>query len=140
MRKNGTYFPRSTAQQRKLLFETWETTGSITQACERAHLSRVTFHLWKPRFEEQGYAGLEQTHSHRPKLLARKKPQSIGDEVIAMRRAHADWGKKRIEQEMAKGHNWVKVVSSNTVRRILRDAGLWPEPVAGKKKPLPKQL
>jgi transposase len=140
MSKNGTYFPRSTAQQRKLLFETWEATGSIAEACARAHLSRVTFHFWKPRFEEQGYAGLEQTHSCRPKHLARKKSQAIEDEVIAMRRAHTDWGKKRIEQEIAKGHNWMKVVSYNAVRRILRDAGLWSEPVAGKKKKLANPL
>ena len=32
-----------------------------------------------------------------------------------------------IADEMAKGNNWVPVVSPNTVRRILRDADLWPE-------------
>ena len=137
MSTNHTYFPRSTFQQRKLLFETWEGTGSVAQACERAHLSQVSFYHWKPRFEEQGYAGLEHAHSSRPKKLGRKKPEAIEEQVIAMRKAHADWGKKRIEQEMAKAHNWVGVVSCNTVKRILQEAGLWPEPSTGKKKTLP---
>lgn len=133
MNTNHTYFPRSTAAQRKLLFETWEETGSVSQACDRAHLSQVTFYHWKPRFEEHGYAGLEKPLSHRPKTLARQKSAEIEAEVIAMRKAHADWGKKRIAHEIAKAHNWVPLVSLNTVRRILRDAGLWTEPEGQKK-------
>jgi transposase len=129
-----TYFPRSTAQQRKLLFETWEATGSVQQACETAHLSRVTFYHWKPRFEAEGYAGLEQPHSHRPKHLVRKKSTEIESEVIAMRRAHEEWGKKRIEQEIAKAHHWVPVVTHNTVKRILSEAGLWETPPMEKKR------
>jgi transposase len=133
MGTNHTFFPRSTAAQRKLLFETWQASGSVDQACERAHLSRVTFYHWKPRFEEHGYAGLEQPQSHRPKILARKKSAAIEAEVIAMRKAHPDWGKKRIADEIAKAHNWVRLVSLNTVRRILRDEGLWIEPEGQKK-------
>jgi len=51
-----------------------------------------------------------------------------------MRRQHTDWGKKRIADELAKGNNWVPLVSPNTVKRILKDAGLWPEPEATAKK------
>ena len=133
MNSNHTFFPRSTAAQRKLLFETWEATDSISQACERAHLSRMTFYHWKPRFDQEGYAGLEQPLSHRPKHLARQKSAAIEAEVIALRKAQADWGKQRIAHEIAKAHNWVPLVSHNTVRRILRDAGLWAEPEAQKK-------
>jgi transposase len=133
MNAKGIYFRRSTAPQRKLLFETWEATGSIGLACEQAHLSRVTFYHWKPRFEAQGYAGLEQPQSHRPKHLARKKSSAIETEVLAMRRKHAEWGKKRIAQEIAKAHNWVPVVSTSTVQRILRAAGLWGTARAQKK-------
>jgi transposase len=133
MSANHTFFPRSTAGQRKLLFESWEASGSINQACERAHLSRVTFYHWKPRFDRGGYAGLEQSLSQRPKHLANQKSAEVEAEVIAMRKAHADWGKQRIAHEIAKAHNWVPLVSLNTVRRILRDAGLWSEPEGQKK-------
>ncbi len=40
----------------------------------------------------------------------------------------------RIADELAKGNNWVPLVSPNTVKRILKDAGLWPEPEATAKK------
>jgi hypothetical protein len=35
---------------------------------------------------------------------------------------------------MAKANNWVPLVSPNTVKRILRDAELWPERGVGEKK------
>jgi hypothetical protein len=54
--------------------------------------------------------------------------------VIALRREHADWGKHRIADELAKAHGWVPIVSPTTVRRILRDAGLWDTPAAAAKK------
>ena len=43
-------------------------------------------------------------------------------------------GKRRIVDELAKGNNWAPLVSPNTVKRILQDAGLWPEAESGAKK------
>ncbi len=125
MRKNHTYFPRATAQQRKLLFETWEATGSVTQASQRAHLSRTTFYWWKPRFDQQGYAGLLEPHKTVRKHQQRVA-QPIADQILQLRTDHPEWGKKRIANELAKAHQWVPVVSPNSVRRILQEAGLWP--------------
>jgi hypothetical protein len=45
--------------------------------------------------------------------------------VIAQRHQHPDWGKKRIADELAKANNWVPLVGPNTVKRILKGAGLW---------------
>jgi hypothetical protein len=56
-----------------------------------------------------------------------------------MYQAHPDWGKKRIEQELAKENNWVPVVSLNTVRRILEDANLWTSSRKDKKSRGPKK-
>src|SRR6266540_637289 len=99
------HFPLTTAQQRRLLFETWQATGNVTHACRSAHVGRRTFYYWKPRFDAAGYAALEQL-------------------VLAMRQAHPDWGKQRLADELAKANGWVPVVSPNTVKRILRTAGL----------------
>ena len=128
------YFRYTTAQQRKLLFETLEATGSVPQACHKAHVGRGTFYYWKPRFGEQGYAGLEKFERRGPKEPYRTPPD-VEQEVIALRREHPDWGKKRIADELAKANNWVPLVSPNTVKRILEDAGLWEavEAGAGKK-------
>ncbi len=118
------HFPFTTAQQRKLLFETWEATGNVMAACRKAHVGRGTFYYWKPRFEEYGYAGLEEFASRAPKEPKRTPPE-VEQKVIDMRREHPDWGKKRIADELAKANNRVPLVTANTVKRILKDAALW---------------
>jgi transposase len=118
------HFRGTTPAQRKLLFETWEATGSVIEACRKAHVGRRTFYYWKPRFEEKGYAGLEAYASRAPKNPAHTAP-SIEQKVTELRRMHPDWGKKHIADELAKANNWVSVIQPNTVRRILQDAGLW---------------
>src|SRR5512136_2546943 len=128
------YFGFSTPQQRKLLFETWEETGSLTLACKTARLSRSLFYYWKARFDQFGYAGLEEFESRVARKLNYKSAE-IEQRVTEMRRENPDWGKARIAQEMAKANNWVAVVSPNAVRRMLRDAGLWPGSGTGGKRP-----
>jgi uroporphyrinogen-III synthase len=55
--------------------------------------------------------------------------------VLELHEQHADWGKRRLVDEIAKSNNWVPLVSPNTVRRILEDAKMWkPEGKRGKKK------
>jgi transposase len=115
-----------------LLFETWEKTGSVKEACQKAHVSKQTFYYWRPRFEAEGYAGLE-ARDKAPKEPYRT-PETIEQQVIEMKKEHEDWGKQRIADELAKANNWVPVVSRNTVRRILRDTGLWTEPIIPAKK------
>lgn len=135
MKTQRTYFGFSTFQQRKLLFETWEATGSIPEACQKARLSQRTFYYWKARFNELGYAGLEEFASRVAHNLPYKSAE-IAERVRKMRCENPEWGKARIAQEMAKANNWVPLVSPNTVKRILRDADLWPNHgVGGKKKP-----
>lgn len=133
MATNVTYFPRTTAQQRSLLFATWEATGSVKQACQKARVGKNVFYRWKPRFETGGYGALEVPQSHAPKH-PRKIPPDVSKRVIAMKRAHPAWGKRRIADELAKRQSWVRVVSPNTVTRILKDVNLWPAPKHPEKK------
>jgi transposase len=135
MKTKPIHFRLTTAPQRKLLFETWEATGSVRIACERAHVSRGLFYYWKPRFEAGGYPALEQVGSHTRKNLPRKDDHIV-QQVIALHGAHPDWGKKRVEQELTKANNWVPVVSHNTVKRILRDAWMWSDEKRGVKRPI----
>ena len=118
------HFPLTTAQQRKLLFETWQATGNVTAACRTAHVGRGTFYYWKPRFDAQGFPGLAEFASRAAKEPHRT-PAAVAQQVLALRHAHADWGKKRLADELAKANNWVPLVGPNTVKRILQDAGLW---------------
>jgi transposase len=139
MNTKRTYFPRTTAQQRRLLFEIWEKTGNREEACRQAHVSEGTFYKWKARFAVLGYAGLEKPDSRAPKTPYQTPPE-VERQVVEMRRAHPERGKRRIADELAKGNNWVPLVSPNTVKRILQDAGLWPEAERAAKKGSPKPL
>jgi transposase len=128
-----TYFPLTTPSQRRLLFETWQATGDIAQACQVAHVGRRTFYYWKPRFLAEGYAGLEHFGSHVPHHPHQTAPDVVA-QVIALKEEQPGWGKQRLADELAKAQNWVPLVSPNTVKRILRDAGLWSAPAVPAKK------
>jgi hypothetical protein len=133
MSPKRTYFGFSTPQQRKLLFETWEATGRVTHACRTARLSRGLFYYWKARFDQSGYPALEAFDS-RVAHQRNTKEAPLQQHVIDLRHAHPDWGKARIAQELAKAHNWIPVISPNTVKRILQEADLWPAPSSEKKR------
>lgn len=139
MNKKRTYYPITTAQQRRLLFEVWEETGDIEEACRRAHVSAGTYYYWKPRYEAGGYSGLERLHSRAPKVPHQTEPAVVAA-VVEMRKAHPEWGKRRIANELAKGNNWVPLVSVNTVKRILQDAELWPDAESEAKKGGPQAV
>ena len=128
-----THFPFTTPSQRRLLFETWQATGDVAQACRVAHVGQRTFYYWKPRFVAAGYAGLEQFASHAPRQPHRTPP-AVEAQVIALRQEQPRWGKQRLADELAKANGWVPLVSPNTVKRILRTAGLWLEPAAPPKR------
>lgn len=133
MAQQRIHFPMTTAPQRRLLFETWEATGDVALACRTAHMGRATFYYWKPRFTAGGYAALE-TFASRTPHHTRRLDATIEHAVLALRQTHPTWGKRRIADELAKAHGRVPIVSPNTVRRILRDAGVWDAPPAAAKK------
>jgi hypothetical protein len=128
-----TYFPLTTPSQRRLLFEIWQATGDVEQACRVAHVGRRTFYYWKPRFLLEGYAGLEQFASRAPRQ-PHQTPAAVVEQVIALRQQQPAWGKQRLADELAKANGWVPLVSPNTVKRILRAAGLWSGPAAPAKR------
>jgi len=136
MKKGRIYYPRTTASQRQRLFEVWQETGDVARACHQSRVSERTFYNWKPRFETGGYQALQEFAAPGPKKPHRTSLE-VEQKVIEMKGDHPEWGKERIAQELAKPNNWMPLVSPNTVRRILVDAGLWqPSHIAEKKRPM----
>jgi len=120
-----TYFRPTTPGQRRLLFETYEQTGDVDEACRVAHMARRTFYYWLPRFREGGYGALEQERSRAPHhTRIPPTPEETVQEVIAYRQAHPKAGYRRIAAELKKAHGWQPVISPTQVRRILLKAGL----------------
>lgn len=95
----------------------WEETGKITLASQKANVNPGLFYYWKARFDEKGYAALEEYESHKVQKL-NKTDESIAQKEIEMRRTHGDWGKRRIVEELAKTNNWEQIVSANTALGI----------------------
>ncbi len=116
------------------MFETWEASGDVTAACRKAHVGRGTFYYWKARFDRDGYAGLETYQAKGPEKGYGRISAEVEQQVLDLHHQHEDWGKHRITDEIAKANNWVPLVSPNTVRRILEEAGLWQSAKPGRKK------
>jgi len=137
MKAKHVYYPPTTPQQRKHLFEMWEQSANVTLACQKAHVGRATFYYWKPRFDQDGYAGLVvYKQKGVPKGTGRVAAE-VEAKVLELHDRHADWGKHRVASEIAKANNWVPLISPNTVRRVLEDAGVWrPDANKVKKKQL----
>ena len=133
MKKKGMYFRETTRQQRILLFEMYEFTGSVKLACEKAHVSRQVFYDWKPRFDAEGYGGLEKSLSRAPHTT-QKTPKSIAEKVLTLKKEHPEYGKRRIADELMKENNWKPVISPNTVMGILKEHGLYAVSKPPKKK------
>lgn len=133
MKKKRIYYPRTTASQRKKLFEEWEESGDVGAACRAARVSERTFYNWKPRFEAGGYEALKKFKSAGPTPGSRI-PKNVQHKVVELKKAHSKWGRRRIADEIAKENKWVPLVSASSVKRILEQAGLLPEPEAAKKK------
>ena len=118
------YYPTTTFQQRRRLFEIWEETGDVTLACRKANVSRSTFYYWKPRFLESGYPALEEPRSRRPHHIQRI-PNKIEQQIVELKRQHPSWGKLQIANEIVRTNDGLSTLSPNTVRRVLQEAGLW---------------
>ncbi len=127
------YYPRTTYSQRKLLFEVWEETGDVGEACQQAHVSLGTYYYWRGRFEKDGYEGIKEAKKTGPEKGMRTG-EEIKEDVVSMKKENKEWGKKRIADELAKKNSWVPVISLNTVREILKEKGMWPETAPESKK------
>src|SRR5712692_4610130 len=106
MNTKRTHYPHTTPDQRRLLFQSWEATNNITEACKRAHVARQTFYVWLPRFRAESYAGLLAVASAAPKHPQRIDA-GIEQRVTALRQQHPSWGKQLIADELTKENQYV---------------------------------
>ena len=124
-RPKRAYFRSTTPQQRRLLFETYEQTHDIDEACRVAHVARRTFFYWQRRYRAGGLAAVEHELSRAPhQTRLPPTPETTVQEVIAFRKAHPQAGYRRIAAELKKAHAWQAVISPSQVSRILHRAGL----------------
>lgn len=56
----STSYDLTTLEQREKMFQIWQDSGNISQACREAKVSRSTFYTWKERFVEGGFPALKE--------------------------------------------------------------------------------
>ena len=117
------HFRPTTADQRRLLFQTAEETHNISAAARRAHLGRGTYYRWRDRYHAAGEAGLAAPRSRAPHRT-RIPPVSVAlrAEVLAYHQAHPADKPRTVASRIGQAHGWAKVISHTTVWEILRAA------------------
>ena len=120
----GIYYRETTFQLRKQLFILADQLQNVSKACKQMKVSRRHYYRWKPRFEKDGIEGLRIPKSHAPHNPQTIDPQ-IEQRIVELRRAHPNWGKKRIAQWIWKEHHLEHVVAIETVKNVLHRHGLW---------------
>lgn len=115
------HFRLTTADQRRLLFQTARETSNISAAARRAHVGRGTYYRWRDRYHAAGEAGLAEPRSRAPHRT-RIPPVSaaLRAEVLAYHQAHPTDKPRTVASRICQAHEWAKVISHTTVWEILR--------------------
>jgi len=92
----------------------------IAPLCKEFGVSRTTGHKWVKRFQELGYAGLEE-ESRRPKSAPLATAEDIVLAVLEARDAHPRWGPQKL-QILLRRRFGEQMPSERTVARILSRA------------------
>ena len=95
---------------------------SISQAAEKAGVSRQTMHAWLARYEAEGLEGLGD-RSHRPASCPHQMPAEVEAAVLELRRSRPYWGPRRLVFELAK-RNIAPLPSPAAAYRALLRAGM----------------
>ena len=107
---------------RKQFVARWlEGQESLSRLCMEFGISRKTGYKWVGRFEEEGYAGLED-RSRRPLVIARGTEGSVVEALLEKRRAYPFWGARKLCRLMEVEGAWVP--AERTANRILKRHGL----------------
>ncbi len=121
------YYPQTTVEQRMQLFNQWEITGNVSDACAKLQLSRATFYYWKDRFLTGGYSALAQDPSaleEQSATAALPIATTIADEIRALKAAHPHWSKWQILRALRASHPFSDYINIDTIRHVLDDAML----------------
>jgi transposase len=102
-------------EARKLLIETYEETGNLSETARQWETSRHVVRKWVRRYEAEGEAGLED-RSRRPHHSPRQAPPEIEEQVMeAWEKTR--YGRRRLAHYLARQG---LELSPHTIRHILR--------------------
>lgn len=109
--------------QKKKFITLWET-GRFTKTylCKEFGISRPTGDAIIQRYQEVGWDALEeQPRRHKSHPLTTAK--SIEDAIVNERKAHSNWGCRKIRVLLLRAYGAAEVPSETTVNNILKKHG-----------------
>ena len=118
--------PRYTPEQRRHLLEAYRKSGMTVDAyCAAVGLSTKTLCVWKRRYAEEGPKGLD-SRKRGPKAVPRKSrlPGALQAAITETRARFPDFGLRKVRDYL--GRFLQLRVSTGSVRRVLREAGVGP--------------
>src|ERR1041384_6434975 len=96
---------------------------SLTELCQRYHISRKTGYKWIARYEAEGPVGLVE-RSRRPHASPEQPPEALRKAIIEARRRHPSWGAKKLLKLLERKDPQAAWPSRWTVCKILKREGL----------------
>src|SRR4029453_4567880 len=101
----------------------------MTDLCEELGISRKTGYKFWRRYQEQGVLGLEDA-SRAPKRVARRTSAAVEELLVKARKAHTNWGGKKLKDVLEQKQPGLKLPSASTIAAVLKRRAL----VAGRKR------
>lgn len=96
---------------------------SITGLSEAYGISRKTVYKWIHRYENDGVAGLTD-QSRAPRHCPHKIDEHIADKIVVTKKAHLDWGPKKVLDLLRRKHPEIDWPADSTAGDLLKRKGL----------------
>lgn len=110
--------------ERFRLVQAWEAdVFSMTELSACFGVSRKTAYKWVSRYRERGLEGLVD-QSRAPQRCPHRTPEGVVEMIVKMRRAHPNWGPKKILDHLSRAHPEVELPAVSTAGGVLKRAGL----------------
>lgn len=113
-------------ERRRFIAEAQRSLKSFSALCRRYGISRPTGYKWLERFEREGAPGLE-NRSSRPQTSPAATASRVVDAILDVRRAHPDYGAKKILWYLERRSPELDLPSRTTVHNLLRRYDLVPK-------------
>ena len=96
---------------------------SMTEACQRYGISRVTGYKWWDRYQKDGPKGLED-RPRRPENSPGRTPRKTEALIVELRKEHPSWGPEKLLTVLGRRKPGFQLPARSTVAAILKREGL----------------
>ncbi|MEM8955379.1 MAG: DDE-type integrase/transposase/recombinase [Verrucomicrobiota bacterium] len=108
-------------QRREFVIKALER-SNFRELCREYGISAKTGYKWKERFMAYGLEGMAE-ESRRPRSHAKELRERVVCEIVRLKKAHSDWGPRKIRTLYERLHG-APVPSESSFKRVLERAGL----------------